>query len=132
MSKPDRTSELLKSIDENLKSVNANLSVVRRLLELQLRGPIKNQLEALASTPERKKIWTLCDGTLNTSEIAEKVSVSQRAVQYFLQECSKQGLVGMTSRGTPYRMIDWIPPDWAVVMERPQKETQGRAEVNNQ
>lgn len=115
MSKENRgTSE---DIIELLKKINSNLSVIRKLTELQLKGPIKKELEKLASTSERKKIWTLCDGTVSTSEIARKVGVSRRAVQYFIQEATRQELIVTDKRGFPYRMIDWIPPDWKKTLE---------------
>lgn len=99
-------------IVELLKQINFNLSIIRKLSELQLRGIIKAELEKVASTSERKKIWALSDGTLSTGEIAKKVGVSRRAVQYFVQEAERSELLRMDKRGFPYRNIDWIPPEW--------------------
>lgn len=110
MSKENRgTSE---DVVELLKKINSNLFVIRKLTELQLRGPIKKELERLASTSERKRIWALSDGTLSTGEIAKKVGVSRRAVQYFVQEAERSELLRVDKRGFPYRNIDWIPPEW--------------------
>ena len=112
MSKSDNAGNVI----ELLRQINVNLSIIRRLTELQLRGAIKEELDKVASTPERKKIWALCDGTVSTSEIARKVGVSSRAVQYFVQEAEEAELVKVDKRGYPYRNVDWIPPEWEEVL----------------
>ncbi len=95
-----------------LKEMNEHLRAIRVLNEIQLRGPVKSELSKLASSVDRKRIWMLCDGATSTTEIAKSVGVSKRAVQYFVQDGLKSGLVSVDRRGYPRRTIDWVPPDW--------------------
>lgn len=97
--------ELLKEIKEMLKSL-------KLLKELELRTSITNEIEKIASTVQRKKMWVLSNGIRSYDEIAKLVGVSSRAVQYFLEDGQKAGLVNIKSRGIPMRAIDWIPPNW--------------------
>jgi len=109
---------------ELLKEINENLKAIRKLTELQLRGPIKSELTKFASSTERRKIWMLCDGTLSTVEISRKVGVSTRAVQYFVQDGLKAGFLRLDRRGYPSRNIDWIPPEWErLTAEKPEEES---------
>lgn len=95
-----------------LREINDHVHAIRVLSEIQLRGPVKNELTRLASSLDRRKIWSLCDGATSTSEIATRVGVTKRAVQYFVQDGMKSGLVTLDKRGYPRRTIDWTPPDW--------------------
>jgi hypothetical protein len=85
---------------------------IRELLQLLASDKIKGQVERLASTDERKRVWTLCDGTNSTSEIADKVAISLRAVQIFLKELQDAGLIVIERRGYPKRVFDYVPPGW--------------------
>jgi len=110
---------------ELLREINENLKVIRKLTELQLRGPIKDELAKLASSIERRKMWILCDGTVSTIEMSKTVGVSPRAVQYFVQDGLKTGLLRVDRRGYPSRTIDWTPPEWGrSVIEKPKEITQ--------
>jgi predicted transcriptional regulator len=95
-----------------LREINDNLKVLRKLIEIQLRGPVKDELSGLASSNERRKMWILSDGTLGTTDISKKAGVSRRAVQYFVQDGLKLGFVRVDKRGYPSRTIDWVPPEW--------------------
>jgi len=109
---------------ELLREINESLKVVRKLTEIQLRGPIKDELAEFASSKERRKMWMLCDGALSTIEISKQVGVSPRAVQYFVQDGLKAGFVRVDRRGYPSRTIDWIPPEWEKIPgERPKEES---------
>ena len=87
---------------------------IRSLLERMARNALKQELEALATTTERKKIWTLLDGLSSTEEIARKANVTQRTVQIFVKELSDADLVIVEKRGYPKRKFDYIPSDWRV------------------
>lgn len=95
-----------------LREINENLKVIRKLTEIQLRGPIKDELTKFASSTERRKLWILCDGTMTTIEMSKKIGVSPRAVQYFVQDGLKAGFLRVDRRGYPSRTIDWTPPEW--------------------
>ncbi len=95
-----------------LKEISEHLRAIRLLTEIQLRGPVRDELSRLASSLDRRRIWILCDGATTTTEIAKKVGVTNRAVQYFVQDGLKSGLLNVDRRGYPRRTIDWAPPDW--------------------
>lgn len=114
-----------------LREINENLKALRKLKELELRGPITNELAAFASSSERKKMWIYADGAANTIEIARKVGVSPRAVQYFVQEGLKAGFLRVDRRGYPSRMIDLIPPEWEKTLGA-ESETETRQESSEQ
>jgi predicted ArsR family transcriptional regulator len=88
---------------------------IRELLERLARKELKEDLEKVATTKERRKIWALCDGMTSTSEIATKAGVSQRAVQIFLNELQARDLITFEKRGYPKRKYDYIPSDWEVI-----------------
>jgi len=93
------------------------LSKIRQLLEILAEDALRKKLEKVATTKERKKMWSLLDGTLSTEEIAKKVNVTQRAVQIFIRELKEMGLVSIEKRGYPKRRFDYIPADWKIARE---------------
>lgn len=99
-----------------LRQINDNILALKKLKELEMREVITREIERVASTSIRKKMWVLSDGTKSTEEISNAVSVSKRAVQYFVQECLNSGLLGIEKRGYPVRRIEWVPPEWAESM----------------
>ena len=108
---------------ELLREISESLKVIRKLTEIQLHGPIKDELSKFASSAERRKLWILCDGTTTTIEMSKKIGVSPRAVQYFVQDGLKAGFLRVDRRGYPSRTIDWTPPEWErVAGQRPKAE----------
>jgi predicted Rossmann fold nucleotide-binding protein DprA/Smf involved in DNA uptake len=87
---------------------------IRELLERLARKELKEDLEKVATTEERKKIWALCDGMTSTADIATKSGVSQRAVQIFLNELQAKDLITFEKRGYPKRKYNYIPSEWKV------------------
>lgn len=99
---------------DDLIPIYEELVKMRGLLELLASDKIKGQVEQLATTDERKRVWALCDGTNSTSEIAEKVAISLRAVQVFLKELQDAGLIFTERRSYPKRAFDYVPPGWTL------------------
>ena len=87
---------------------------IRQLLERLARKDLKEELEGVATTDERKRIWALCDGLTSTLDIASKTGVSQRAVQIFVNELQDKDLITVERRGYPKRKYDYIPSDWKI------------------
>jgi len=114
-------------IAEILKQINDNILALKKLKELEMREVITKEIERVASTSIRKKMWVLSDGTKSTDEISKAINVSKRAVQYFVQECVNSGLLGVDRRGYPIRRIEWVPPEWTetTLLKQPsEKETE--------
>ncbi|MDD2665527.1 MAG: hypothetical protein PHD13_01915 [Methanocellales archaeon] len=95
-----------------IEEVREELSKIRQLLEFIARGNLKEELEKIATTPERKRIWTLCDGSLNTQTLAEKTGVAQRTVQIFIKELGGVDLIEIEKRGYPKRRFNYVPSEW--------------------
>lgn len=102
---------------ENMEEVREEVSKIRTLLEFIARGNLKEELEKVATTLERKRIWALCDGSLSTQEIAEKVDRAQRTVQQFIKELGVVDLITAERRGYPKRRFDYVPSDWILEKE---------------
>ena len=98
--------------DKLLQSMDESLSSIRKILEIQARPALIKELEAFASTSERRKMWILSNGELSNEEIAKKVGSTLRTVQYFVQEGRSAGLIVMAKRGFPKRAIDLLPKEW--------------------
>jgi len=96
------------------EKIYEELVKIRLLLERLTREEVKEDLESVASTDERKIMWTLCDGLNSTSEIASKAGVSQRTVQIFINELAVKDLVTTEKRGYPKRRYDYVPSDWQI------------------
>jgi biotin operon repressor len=99
--------DLLKAISEDTRQIRADMARLAR-------DSYRHDLEMIANTPARKEIWRLCDGTLSNEEIAKKIGITLRAVQYFIQDAEKKGLIITKRRGYPKRneSFDEIPVEW--------------------
>ena len=93
------------------------VSQIRQLVELLAKDMLKQEIESVATTTERKRIWALCDGSLNTDELAQKTNMSQRAVQVFVKQLKEIDLVTFERRSYPKRRYDYVPPNWDFEME---------------
>ena len=98
----------------SIEEVFEEVSKIRKLLEILLRENIKEELEIVATTPERKKIWVLCDGSTNTKGIAKEVGMSLRAVQTTIKELKDHDLIKHEKGGYQQRIFDYIPYDWSI------------------
>ena len=93
------------------------VSKIRQLLEMVARDSLKAELEKIATTPTRKRMWALLNGMTSTEEIAKKVNSTQRSVQIFVKELRNADLITMEKRGYPKRKFDYIPAEWGIEME---------------
>lgn len=87
---------------------------VRHLLEILARDSLKKEIEAVATTSERRRVYALSDGQTSNEQISTKVGVSVRSVQDVVKKLVEMDLVTMVRRGFPKRRFDWVPPDWRV------------------
>jgi hypothetical protein len=100
--------------NEIYEKIIEELITIRSLLERMVRGDLKQELETVATTDERQKIWSLLDGVSSTAEIATKVGISQRAVQLFMKDLIELDLITIEKRGYPKRRFNYIPSRWRV------------------
>lgn len=108
--------DLLKAISEDMHWIRIDMARLAR-------DSYRQDLEKIANTSARQEIWRLCDGNLSNEEIAKRIGVTLRAVQYFVQEAEKKGLITMPKRGYPKRLdnFDEIPAEW-----KPYKKPEGQ------
>ena len=95
-----------------LEQILSELVEIKKILLFNSRETLKKELNDMASTEERKKIWGLLDGLTSTTEISEKAGVSARTVQLFVSQLEEKDLVITEKRGYPKRRMDYIPSDW--------------------
>jgi len=111
---------------EILRRISTSLDAIKEHTRRLSRSSYKEDLEKVTSTPQRQEMWRLCDGTLSTEDIARKIGVSTRTVQYFVEEAERMGLVKSYRRGYPKRNEDFdeIPSEW-----KPYRKPQEKVEV---
>jgi transcription initiation factor IIE alpha subunit len=119
-SQPELTSLLLEIKEE--------VSLIRRYLEFQITDFVKEELDKIASTHERKLVWMSLDGTKTTQGIAEEVGISIRAVQHFIKQLRELNLIAEKKKGYPQRRIDIIPSKWEKIRETNKSEEE---EIDN-
>lgn len=79
-------------LSEAIQRLGDDVHFIRLLMTRMARDSFRRDLELVTSTPERQEMWRLSDGTLSTEEIAKRIGVSVRTVQYFLQDVEKYGI----------------------------------------
>lgn len=99
---------------EVLQTISEDIRWIRRGISRMARESYRKDLEKVANTTARQEVWRLCDGNLSTEEIAKKIGVTPRSVQYFVQDAEKAGILVMPKRGYPKRADDFdeIPAEW--------------------
>ncbi len=95
-----------------LSDIKATLETMRTILEIQARPSLKAEINALAPSTERRKMWILSDGEGKTLDIGKRAGLKVRAAEYFVEDGIRAGLLVLPKRGYPKRRIDFIPDDW--------------------
>jgi hypothetical protein len=100
------------------------LKKISKVLILANAVQIEKELEKIANSAARKKMWILIDGKRMPKDIAKEVGVSTMAASYFLDVASAAELVAYTQREPPRKVLDYVPPSWvALVISEDQEET---------
>ena len=97
-----------------VKTMSDDIYRMRKDISRLARQSYREDLKTLTHTSARQEMWRLADGTLSSEEIAKKIKVSVRAVQYFIQDAEKKGLIIFLKRGYPKRTdsFDEVPAEW--------------------
>ena len=95
-----------------LRKIQEDLVEIKVYQRIGVRSAVEAILKSVASSPERQQMWRLADGTLSNDQIADRIGVALRTVQYFVEEAEKNDLITMAKRGYPKRVVDIIPADW--------------------
>jgi hypothetical protein len=88
------------------------LQKIAKILSIANAPQIQKELEKIATTPERKRIWVCIDGASSQPIIANRAGVNQSAVSRFLDAVVAAGLAEYRKPEPPRRILDYVPPDW--------------------
>jgi len=97
--------------ENNFLKLYEEITTIRQLVEILAKDGIFKEIGKIASTKERVITWNLLDGELSTSEIADRVKISQRAVNEFIKDLRENGLVLVLKRGFYKRKFDYLLPE---------------------
>lgn len=100
--------------EELLQEIRRTNATLRMAFAPQL----KTELEKLASTTERKRIWASLDGTLTAGQIATKLRVPKRTVDFFLAQASDAGWISGARGRPPIRLVDFVPLEWTAMAKK--------------
>lgn len=82
-----------------LDEINEKMNLILNLLKI-ISAPYKDEMtKKLITTSVKKKIYELCNGFLDMGKIADKVGVSRRYVELFVNELSSGGLIKIEKKG---------------------------------
>jgi predicted deacetylase len=98
--------------EKTLMSLYEEIIKIRQLLEMTVKDNLRKELERILTTKERKIVWALSDGFMDTQTIAEKAGISQRAVQITVKDLQNVDFLVIERRGFPKRKFDYVPPEW--------------------
>ena len=94
--------------ENNFLKLYEEITTIRQFVEILAKDSIIKEIEIIASTKPRKMAWNLLDSELSTTEIANKIKISQRAVSEFIKDLKENGLVLTLKRGYYKRKFDYL------------------------
>ena len=97
------------------------LKKIAKILSLAHAATVEKEIEKLASSEARKRIWVLIDGTRMPKDIAKEVSVTEQAVYYFLNALAAAGLAENPRGKPPRRVLEYVPPSWIEIAQQSNK-----------
>lgn len=105
------------------------LRKISKVLIMTNAKAIELELSRVATTDDRKKMWVLIDGERTSTDIANSVKVTPRAVRYFLTDAAHAELVDYTD-DAPRKILDYVPPSWLelLIVTPPEPEDKATAE----
>ncbi|MHA1755336.1 MAG: hypothetical protein ACTSVV_01100 [Promethearchaeota archaeon] len=97
--------------NNNLLKLFEEIKTIRQIIEILAKDNIIKEIEKFATTKERRKTWNLLDGKMNTSDLANNVNITTRAVQEFIKDLRENGLLIIVKRGYYKRKFDYLLPE---------------------
>ncbi|MCB2141235.1 hypothetical protein KQH27_00845 [bacterium] len=90
---------------------------IKAVLTFSNSNIIENKLKSIIKTKPRKLIWIHRNENTTQTELAEIAGISQPSVSEFVKIANKARIIDITKKGQPYRVLDYIPPDWLELLE---------------
>jgi len=104
----------VQSLSDELKE----LQKITKILTFAHAKAVEDEISKYATTDERKKVWVLIDGKNMTKDMVRLIGkVKTRAVDTFLKELEKAGLIENPRKKPPRKLIDYVPPVWIALLE---------------
>jgi hypothetical protein len=94
----------------------SELRKISKVLMLAHSEAIEAEIEKIAQSDGRKKMWVLVDGKRMPKDLAKDANVTTMAVSYFLESASAAGFVQYTQREPPKKILDYVPPSWIALI----------------
>ena len=95
------------------------LRTISKIMLFANSAAVEKELEKVASTEERKKVWVLIDGRRMPKDIATDGKVGERTVNRFLIDASAADIVEYTKGKPPRRSLNYVPPAWVELVKLP-------------
>ncbi len=123
-----------KRVDQEMfERLSEQMDVIAKLLLVQNREAVAAAIEDIATTPERKEMWRLIDGTKSPKTISSALNLSERAVHYFIADGKTTGLIAVSDTGAPRRRLDFVPKEWELYAPRArQRKVRPRASEHDE
>jgi len=116
-------------VEERSEKILQELRRISKLLTLANASIIEAELNKIANTDPRKKMWILMNGIKMPKDLAAASGVSSMAVSNFLSAALALNLIEYAPRQPPQRALDYIPPTWLSLVELPKVEGQEQTET---
>lgn len=94
------------------------LKKITKLLTFAYSDKIEVELNKIANTDNRKKIWVLIDGSRDAPEIAKIINITDRAVRDFLNLAKPAGLINYQRNNPPVKILDYVPLEWIELLPK--------------
>ncbi len=83
------------------------------LLKIAFYPQLEAGLASLATTRDRRRIWTHIDGMRTSKDLSKDLGIPRRTVDYFLSAAEQAGLIENPRGRPPVRLVDITPSTWA-------------------
>ena len=88
------------------------LRKLSKILLLSNASTVEKELEKVATTKERKKMWVLIDGQRMPKDIAGLIGTTAMSLSRFLNAALAANLIEYKHGEPPQRLLDYVPPAW--------------------
>jgi hypothetical protein len=100
----------------------AELRKISKILLLANASVVESELDKIATSDDRKRMWVLVNGFRMPKDIAGQLKITDRAVRYFLDALAAAGFIENRKGEPPRKILDYVPPSWIELAQVEEKE----------
>lgn len=104
--------------DETLKE----LKKISKILTMAHGEQLEKELDKIATSDDRKRIWVLINGELTPEEISKQTRITIGTVKNYLTALKKTELIENPYGKPPRRLVDYVPPEWIELLKLPEEK----------